>query len=245
MEPTPDRLVVRGGPQVSLGAVRLLLPGRYTVFAEKAGYVSLEAPFEVTRDPRQVARFALERLPGLLALGVTPASGVRVSVDGTPRGVTPVTPLEVPEGEHEVLLQAEGFAPFTARVQIAGGGETQHLQATLKPDRAAVSFASDPPGAQVRVDGASVGATPLTVDLSSGDRRGRGRPRRVRAAVAPHRGDGGRPAARARVPPRAAARPPRRAQRAAGGGGQHRRPVPRRDADRARRGAAACRTWSA
>jgi formylglycine-generating enzyme required for sulfatase activity len=171
VQPRPDRLIVRGGPQVSLGAVRLLLPGRHTVFAEKAGYASLEAPFEVTRDPRQVARFALERLPGLLALDVTPASGVRVSVDGTPRGVTPVTQLEVPEGEHEVLLQAEGFAPFTARVQMAGGGETQHLQATLKPDRAAVSFASDPPGAQVRVDGTSVGATPFTVDLTSGDRR--------------------------------------------------------------------------
>jgi formylglycine-generating enzyme required for sulfatase activity len=171
VQPTPDRLAVRGGPQISLGAVRLLLPGRHTVFAEKAGYVSLEAPLEVTRDPRQVARFALERLPGFLSLAVTPADGVRVSVDGTPRGVTPISPLEVSEGEHEVLLQAEGFASFTARVQMAGGGETQHLQATLKPDRAAVSFASDPPGAQVRVDGAPVGATPLTVDLSSGDRR--------------------------------------------------------------------------
>ena len=171
VEPPPDRLAVRGGPQVSLGTVRLLLPGRHTVFAEKAGYLPLEAPLEVTRDPRQIARFALERLPGLLALAVTPESGVRVSVDGTPRGVTPLGPLEVPEGEHEVLLQAEGFAPFTARVPIAGGGETQHLQATLKPDRAPVSFASDPPGAQVRVDGAVVGTTPLTVDLTSGDRR--------------------------------------------------------------------------
>ena len=170
MQPTPDRLAVRGGLQISLGSVRLLLPGRHTVFAEKAGYVSLDAPLEVTRDPRQVARFALQRLPGFLSLDVTPASGVR-SAWTERRGVTPVAALEVPEGEHEVLLQAEGFAPFTARVQIAGGGETQHLQATLKPDRAAVSFASDPPGAQVRVDGASVGATPLTVDLSSGDRR--------------------------------------------------------------------------
>jgi formylglycine-generating enzyme required for sulfatase activity len=170
VQPTPDRLIVRGGLQLSLGTVRLLLPGTHTVFAEKEGYVSLDAPFEVTRDPRQVARFALERLPGLLTLGVTPASGVSVSVDGAPRGVTPLRPLELPEGEHEILLQAEGFAPFTARVRMAGGGNTQQLEATLKPDRAAVSFASDPPGAQVRVDGASVGATPLTVDLTSGNR---------------------------------------------------------------------------
>lgn len=171
VQPTPDRLTVRGGPQLSLGgAVRLLLPGRHTVLAEKAGYRPLETPFEVTRDPRQIARFALERLPGLLVLGITPESGVRASVDGVERGVTPLPPLEVPEGDHEVLLQAEGFAPFTTRVQMVGGGETQHLQATLKPDRAPVSFASDPPGARIRVDGASVGTTPLTVDLTSGDR---------------------------------------------------------------------------
>ena len=110
VEPAPERVSVSGWPHVKLGSLRLMLPGRYTLRAEKAGHRPLEAPFEVTRDPRQIARFSLELLPGLLALDATPASGVLVQVDGSERGVTPLPPLELPAGEHEVTLRAEGYA---------------------------------------------------------------------------------------------------------------------------------------
>jgi formylglycine-generating enzyme required for sulfatase activity len=168
--PSPDALAVSGWPHVKVGSFRLMIPGRYTLRAEKARYRPLEAPFEVTRDPRQVARFALELLPGLLALDITPASGVKVLVDGTERGVTPVPPLELPAGEHQVALRAEGFAAFEERVTLTGGGDTETLRATLRPDRAPVTFTSEPPGAAVRVDGGEIGRTPLTADLTSGAR---------------------------------------------------------------------------
>jgi formylglycine-generating enzyme required for sulfatase activity len=171
VEPKPERVALRGWPRLHLAGRELLLPGSYTVVAEKAGYRRLEALLEVTRDPRQVARFALEKLPGLLVLDLTPAAGVRVEVDGVERGTTPTPPLELAPGGHEVRLRAEGYAPHTARVEIAGGGETETLRVSLNPDRAAVSFSSDPAGATVRVDGAEVGKTPLTVDLTSGSRR--------------------------------------------------------------------------
>jgi formylglycine-generating enzyme required for sulfatase activity len=170
VEPAPDRVSVSGLPHVKLGALRLMVSGDYRVRAEKAGYRSLDAPFDVTRDPRQVARFSLERLPGLLAVNATPGSGVHVRVDGAERGVTPLEPLEVPEGEHEVALRAEGYAPHTARVTLAGGGATETLTVTLRPDSAPVSVSSDPEGATVRVDGNDVGRTPFTGDLTSGSR---------------------------------------------------------------------------
>jgi formylglycine-generating enzyme required for sulfatase activity len=169
VQPAADRVSV-SGLHLKLGRLRLMLPGRYAVRAEKAGYRPLEAPFEVTRDPRQVARFSLELLPGLLDVEASPASGVRVLVDGSERGQTPLAPLEVPAGEHEVVLRAEGYAAFTTRVTVAGGGARVTVRATLAPDRAPVTLSSDPSGAEVRVDGHSVGATPLTVDLSSGTR---------------------------------------------------------------------------
>jgi formylglycine-generating enzyme required for sulfatase activity len=168
--PAPDTLAVSGWPHLKLGSLRLMLPGRYTVRAEKARYRPLEAPFEVTRDPRQVARFALELRPGFLALDVTPAAGVRVAVDGADRGVTPTSPLELPAGEHQVVLRAEGFAPFETRITLGGGGDTQRLEAVLRPDRAPVTVTSEPPGAAVRVDGGAIGRTPLTADLTSGAR---------------------------------------------------------------------------
>ncbi len=170
VEPAPDRITLRGGIHLTVGSLRFLLPGRYTVTAEKAGFRRLEAALEVTSDPHQIARFALEPLPGLLILEIAPASGVRVSVDGAERGTTPMAPLEITTGEHEVALRAEGYASFTTRVTVGGGGQTQSLQATLKPDRGPVSVSSDPAGASVRVDGTAVGTTPLTVDLTSGAR---------------------------------------------------------------------------
>lgn len=170
VEPEPERLAVRGAILPAVGGVRLLLPGRYAVLAEREGYRPLEAPLEVTAERRQVARFELERLPGRLALEVTPPSGVRLAVDGEQRGITPLAPVEVTPGEHEITLRAEGYAAFTTRLVFAGGGELQRLAATLTPDRAPVSFSSDPAGASVRVDGSDLGRTPLTVDLSSGRR---------------------------------------------------------------------------
>jgi formylglycine-generating enzyme required for sulfatase activity len=170
VEPEPARLSVRSWLQVPFGRTRLLLPGHYTVVAQRAGYKTLEAALEVSGERRQVATFALEKLPGMLAVEASPASGVRVLVDGLDRGTTPLGPLELSPGEHNVVLRAEGYAPFSTRLTLAGGGESETLRATLVPDRAAVSFASDPAGASVRVDGDEVGRTPLTRDLSSGVR---------------------------------------------------------------------------
>jgi len=170
VEPAPDRLSV-SGLQLRFGSLFLLYPGPHTVRAEKEGYRPLEAGFEVTRDARQVARFAFERLPTLLALEVEPAAGVRVVVDGAEQGVTPLAPLPLTAGEHEVLLRAEGYAAFGTKVTVAGGGDTQVLKAALLSDRASISFSSEPTGATLRVDGQAVGQTPLTVDLSSGTRR--------------------------------------------------------------------------
>jgi formylglycine-generating enzyme required for sulfatase activity len=170
VDPAPERLSVSGFPHLGWGATRLLLPGDYTVTAEREGYRPLEQPLAVTGDRRQVARFVMERLPGLVTIETSPAAAVRVLVDGGDRGTTPLPPLEVPAGDHELSLRAEGYKTVTTRMSVAGGGERQTVRATLVPDRAPVSFSSEPAGATVSVDGAAVGRTPLTVDLSSGSR---------------------------------------------------------------------------
>jgi formylglycine-generating enzyme required for sulfatase activity len=170
VEPEPEGLSVRGLPHLGWGRTRLLLPGDYTVRAEREGYRPLEARLAVTGARGQVARFVLERLPGRVAVEARPAQGVRVFVDGAERGTTPLPPLEVAAGEHEVSLRAEGYRTLTTRLSVAGGGAEQTLKATLAPDRAPVSFTSAPAEATVSVDGAPVGRTPLTVTLSSGAR---------------------------------------------------------------------------
>ena len=180
VDPEPQSLSVRGLPHLGWRGTRLLLPGRYTITAQREGYRPLHQPFEVTGERRQTARFVLERLPGRVTVETTPAAAVRVSVDGAERGTTPLPALEVAAGEHEVQLRAEGYKTATLRLKVAGGGEEQTLRAALVPDRAPVSFSSEPAGAAVRVDGAEIGHTPLTADLSSGSRA-------VAVALAGHR----------------------------------------------------------
>jgi formylglycine-generating enzyme required for sulfatase activity len=185
VEPAPERLSVRGLPHLGWGATRLLLPGGYTVRAEREGYRPLEASLQVTSDRTQVARFSLERLPGRVVVETSPARGVRVFVDAAERGTTPLGPLEIAAGEHEVSLRAEGYTTFTTRLSVAGGGEEQTLRATLVADRAPVAekpatvppsrpqpqpgrlrLASEPPGAAVTVDGEFRGETPVEITLA-------------------------------------------------------------------------------
>ena len=158
MEPPPDRLAVRGGPQLSLGSVRLLLPGRHTVRAEKAGYRPLEAPLEVTRDPRQIARFALERLPGLLDLERhprerRPGQRGRHAQRARPRSRR----SRSPRASTRSCSRPRASRPSPRGSRSPGAARRSTCRPPSSPIARRVSFASDPPGAQVRVDGAARG----------------------------------------------------------------------------------------
>jgi formylglycine-generating enzyme required for sulfatase activity len=171
IEPTPDTMELEGGLfKLDVSGRYFLRPGTYTLIAEAAGYRRLEAPFEVSRDPRQTFRFSLEKLPGFLDVETDPAAGATVTIDGETIGKTPLEPIELAPGEHTILIRAARHLDFTTTVTIEGGGATQTLAAELSPLWAPVTFDSRPAGAVVRVDGDEVGTTPVTVDVGAGTR---------------------------------------------------------------------------
>ncbi len=167
IEPPPDRLAIEGGLAFELGGFHLLRPGSYTLHAEKPGYRPLEAPLEVTRESRQSVRFALEKLPGRLEVRAA-VDGAEVLIDGESRGTTPLAPFEVEPGEREVAVTAERFRDFSTRLVIEGGGAAQTLEVELLPRWAEVTFASEPAGARVVLDGEALGTTPLTAEVLEG-----------------------------------------------------------------------------
>ncbi len=67
--------------------------------------------------------------PGHLRIDTDPA-GARVSIDGAPRGVTPLQVQSIPPGVYHVRIEAEGRPPWTHPVLVRPA-EAVHLQVEL------------------------------------------------------------------------------------------------------------------
>lgn len=171
IEPAPDDVALEGfPPAVSYGSSYLVRPGSYTLVAEKEGYQRLEVSVEVTTASRQTLEYTLERLPGRLLVDAGDVEGAEVLVDGEVVGTSPLASVSVPAGEREIVVRAEGYVAFRTVLEIEGRGTEQRLEVELLANSAPVTFATNPPGATVRVDGRSLGTTPLTTAVSAGRR---------------------------------------------------------------------------
>jgi formylglycine-generating enzyme required for sulfatase activity len=169
IEPAPDRFEIEGSLlDVPFGGRFLLRAGTYRVVAHKEGYRSLEAEVVVSEERRPDFRFTLEKLPGRLVVRTKPASGASVSVDGSEVGVTPIEPIELEAGEHDVQVAADRYRVFSTRVAIEGEGTLVELDVALEPRFATVTFVSEPPGATVVVGNGRFGPTPVGVELPEG-----------------------------------------------------------------------------
>lgn len=86
--------------------------------------------------------------------------GAQVSVDGKPWGQAPIARHAVTPGAHQVSVTRPGFAPFSKRV-VVRMGDRARVSAELQAVSGVLTVRSEPPGAQVSLDGAPLGVTPL------------------------------------------------------------------------------------
>jgi len=106
---------------------------------------------------------------GTISIDTNPPGG-KVEVDGSEKGVSPVT-LTLPEGAHTLSVRGNG-EPRVMQITIKAG--TQVSQYLELPAAVAangqVQIRTEPNGAHISVDGIPRGTTPLTVvDLAPGD----------------------------------------------------------------------------
>lgn len=168
-EPRADSTRLEGAfPSLRTGARHFVRPGTYQLVAERKGYETLRRPVTVTGASGQRLVFALQKLPGRLRVEAPVAA--QVTVDGKPAGGAPGE-IRLPAGRHAVVVTADRHQPFRADVDIAGEERLQVLKAQLVPAWAALRVLSEPPAAEVRVDGQSRGVTPLTLELGAGSHR--------------------------------------------------------------------------
>ncbi|MEZ4247594.1 MAG: protein kinase [Polyangiales bacterium] len=170
--PRPVPSTSSGGSRmwlVALSVVAVLALGAVGVFvwkpwAEPAAEV--DDASRATPLPRTGSAILVTSLP----------AGAQVTIDGEPRGSTP---LEIPglePGEHVVVVSAEGFDPHEQTVTL-GAGATETVMARLEeaatvidPETAdgSLTFETDPP-TEVFVGRVSLGRTPLRrVQVPSG-----------------------------------------------------------------------------
>lgn len=94
--------------------------------------------------------------------------GAEVYLDGRLSGRTPVT-LSVNPGRHEVELRLAGHQPYRVAVNPRPGERVQvFAQLVPEPRQGTLAVTSSPSGAEVYVDGALRGRTPLTLTLPEG-----------------------------------------------------------------------------
>jgi len=149
----------------------LLRAGEHRVAAELAGYYPIDELVRVGSPANQIISLEFVRLPGLIGLATEPEVGAEVSLDGQVIGETPLDDFEIRPGTHQIQFTAERFLTEVVSLEVEGGHERQQLTAELIPSWARISVNSEPPGAEVFVDGRLLGTAPAELELTAGDRQ--------------------------------------------------------------------------
>jgi PKD repeat protein len=107
---------------------------------------------------------------GSIAITSSPA-GAMVVVDTIHRGTTPLILTEIPAGIHLVTLSSKGYDDWNHTISV-GSGQMAAINAELEATKeitGSLAVITDPPGADVFIDGNFNGVSPVTIQgLSAG-----------------------------------------------------------------------------
>ncbi len=172
IDPPADSVSLRGMPwPVQVRGRYLVRPGSYRLQARRAGYHPLDREIEVGAQASQSLAFSLLKLPGYLNISSVPEHGVRIRIDKTSFGSTPIKQLELAAGTYVLQASADRYLPYSTQLVIEGGHKPQDLEIQLLPGWAQVSIDSQPQQAEAWLDGTRRGHTPLRLELMAGEYR--------------------------------------------------------------------------
>ncbi|MBU0929391.1 MAG: PEGA domain-containing protein [Spirochaetes bacterium] len=142
-----------------------LRPGRHELTVRLAGYEPFVKVVEGEDGDALAISAALKASPVPLAVTTEPA-GASVVVDGLAVGRSPWTGLVAP-GAHRVSATMGGRAEASLELSVGVGDSPRTAELRLAPLPATVTVVSEPVGEAVQIwlDGAHVGAAPVTVRI--------------------------------------------------------------------------------
>jgi hypothetical protein len=140
---------------------------KYTgLSSNPSGTLHLEGSFETTGSTGEYNWVAdiSSRDTGSVSIDSKP-SGAEISVDGTIKGKTPAEILEYP-GSHEVVLNLSGFYDCSKTVSVKAGSGVS-VSCNLEPSLGSIIVRSNPPGAEILIDGKSLGKADPGLNVSN------------------------------------------------------------------------------
>jgi hypothetical protein len=164
-------VIVDGEPKGPANAeIQNLRPGQHIVEVRAKGYQSQSVEAQVASGEQRVAKVDLQ--PGAAATArlrvVTPIPDAEVFVDGASMGKAPLDRNDLAPGKHYVVVRKQGYAEWKRQVDL-----DTVTPVTLTAELSAsgtLKVLSNVGGANVLIDGAVVGKTPLTLDnIAAGD----------------------------------------------------------------------------
>ena len=158
------------GIALPFGNRYLLRPGEYTLTATAAGYRPVTTEVSVDDRAAQTVELVLQPLPGIIEIGTDPP-GATVIIDGDPAGETPLGPVRLAAGAHDLLIKKARYLPHERVLDVTGRNERQEWMVQLAPAWANVTVDSEPAGAAILVDGEVVSETPATLEILRGERQ--------------------------------------------------------------------------
>jgi hypothetical protein len=140
-------------------------PGLRQLRITAAGYQDLEHQLTV-EGMGQIQSVSLGLLPVWAQIGIRSVPiGAVVQINGEEKGVTPLE-TRLDAGEYDIRISAENYKSWQSRLVVQANQPRILDLVTLQPADGRLELNSKPPGANVTIDNAFAGRTPLVVPLS-------------------------------------------------------------------------------
>ncbi len=140
--------------------------GDHFIEIRRSGYKPARRRVQVIAgEPVELGVVRLEPLDGTLVVVSEPA-GATVTIDSEYRGRAPLEIAVVPGTNHTVRLSLAGHETFSTDVAVKSGSRSE-VRASLARLTGEVVFSSQPPGAQLLIDGEPQGTTGRTLELEA------------------------------------------------------------------------------
>ena len=173
VSPITATIEINSGFHVQVGQRYLMRPGTYDVTVNNEGYHQEILQLQVGEPSAQDFPIQMRELPGVVTVEVEgvsgPLSGANVSLNGELIGRTPLRNIEIEPGEYVLTVEAERYQSGSQDILVLGKQQQNEFAVQLDQAWAEVSFTTNPPGAEVQLNGQALGLTPYTAEILEGE----------------------------------------------------------------------------